>query len=44
MRSFRGDSRLVQPPARGWLVLSIVLVLAGLGFLGLFGYEQYGYL
>lgn len=44
MSSFRGDSRLVKPPSRGWLVLSILLLLAGLGFLGLFGYEQYGYL
>lgn len=44
MKSFRGDSRLIKPPARGWLVLSLLLLLAGVGFLGLFGYEQYGYL
>lgn len=44
MRSFRGDSRLIKPPSRAWLVLSILLALAGVAFLALFGYEQYGYL
>ena len=44
MRSFRGDSRLIKPPSRGWVVLSILLLAAGIVFLGLFGYEQYGYL
>lgn len=44
MRSFRGDSRLIKPPSRAWMVLSILLLAAGIGFLGLFGFEQYGYL
>ena len=44
MKSFQGESRLLQPPSRWWLVLCIVLLLAGVGFLGVFGYEQYGYL
>ena len=44
MRSFRGDSRLIKPPSRAWLVLSILLALAGVAFLALFGYEQHGYL
>lgn len=44
MKSFQGESRLLQPPSRWWLVLCVVLLLAGVGFLGVFGYEQYGYL
>lgn len=43
MKSFQGDARLVKKPSRGWLVLIVVLLLAGIGFLALFGYEQYGY-
>lgn len=44
MKSFQGDARLVKPPSRGWLVLIVVLLLAGIGFLALFGYGQYEYL
>lgn len=44
MKSFQGESRLLQPPSRWWLVLCIVLLVAGLGFLGAFAYEQYGYI
>lgn len=44
MKSFQGESRLLQPPSRWWLVLCIVLLVAGLGFLGAFSYEQYGYI
>ena len=44
MRSFRGETLLNKPPSRAWLVLSILLALAGVAFLALFGYEQYGYL
>lgn len=44
MKSFQGESRLLKPPSRGWLVLSILLLLAGLGFLAAFGWQQYGYI
>lgn len=43
MSSFQGESRLLKPPSRWWLALSIALLLAGLGFLAAFGVEQYGY-
>lgn len=36
-------ARLLKPPSRLWLVLSAVLLIAGLGFLGAFGYAQYQY-
>ena len=36
-------ARLLRPPSRLWLVLSIALLLAALGFLGAFGYAQYQY-
>ena len=36
-------ARLLRPPSKMWLVLSAVLLLAGLGFLGAFGYAQYQY-
>ena len=35
--------RMLRQPSRFWLVLSIVLLLAGLGFLGAFGHAQYQY-
>lgn len=34
---------MLRPPSKMWLVLSAVLLLAGLGFLGAFGYAQYQY-
>lgn len=34
---------LLRPPSKMWLVLSAVLLLAGLGFLGAFSYAQYQY-
>lgn len=36
-------AHLLRPPSKMWLVLSAVLLLAGLGFLGAFGYAQYQY-
>lgn len=44
MKSFQGESRLLQPPSRWWLVLCIVLLAAGIVFLCAFGWAQYGYL
>lgn len=43
MKTFQGESRMLKPPSRAWLALSIGLLLAGLGFLAAFGYEQYQY-
>lgn len=43
MKSFQGESKLLKPPSRAWLVLSILLLAAGLGFLARFGWQQYGY-
>lgn len=43
MKSFQGEKRLLQPPSPWWLVLCIVLLIAGVGFLGAFAYAQYGY-
>ncbi|WP_455783482.1 class B sortase [Gemmiger formicilis] len=39
----KNRARLLRPPSKMWLVLSAVLLLAGLGFLGAFGYAQYQY-
>ena len=41
MRSNDLKERMLRQPSRFWLVLSIVLLLAGLGFLGAFGHAQY---
>lgn len=43
MRSNDLKERMLRQPSRFWLVLSIVLLLAGLGFLGAFGHAQYQY-
>lgn len=43
MRTDKKKARLLKPPSRLWLVLSAVLLLAGLGFLGAFGCAQYQY-
>ena len=43
MRSNDLKERILRQPSRFWLVLSIVLLLAGLGFLGAFGHAQYQY-
>ena len=43
MRSNDRKERMLRQPSRFWLVLSIVLLLAGLGFLGAFGHAQYQY-
>ena len=43
MRSNDLKERMLRQPSRCWLVLSIVLLLAGLGFLGAFGHAQYQY-
>lgn len=43
MRSNDLKERMLRQPSRFWLVLSVVLLLAGLGFLGAFGHAQYQY-
>lgn len=43
MRSNDLKERMLRQPSRFWLVLSIVLLLVGLGFLGAFGHAQYQY-
>ena len=43
MRSNDLKERMLRQPSRFWLVLRIVLLLAGLGFLGAFGHAQYQY-
>ena len=43
MRSNDLKERMLRQPSRFWLELSIVLLLAGLGFLGAFGHAQYQY-
>ncbi len=43
MKNQDANARALRPPSRLWLVLSAALLLAGLGFLGAFGYAQYQY-
>ena len=43
MSNYRKSTHLLKRPSRGWLVLSVALLLAGLAFLGAFGYSWYQY-
>ena len=43
MRNYDQRERMLKPPSRLWLALSVVLLLAGVGFLGAFGHAQYQY-
>lgn len=43
MKSYRGTRERLKPPSRLWIVLIIILFLAGIGFLGLFAYDWMQY-
>lgn len=43
MKASYDREKLLKPPSRGWLVLSVALLLAGIACLGVFGYTWYQY-
>ena len=43
MKSYRGTRERLKPPSHLWIVLIIILVLAGIGFLALFAHDWMQY-